>query len=368
MSWTPSPVAGSGELWEPPRVASVRGVLPKNRYEQATLTDALIDWTLLGEERRRLLRQFHANSAVRSRHLALPLEEYPKLTGLGQANDAYLAAALELVEEAVTGALDEASLKAADIDFVVCASTTGIATPSLDARLADRLGFRPEVKRMPLHGLGCVAGAAGLARLHDYLLHRPDQVALLVAVELCSLTLQLSDDSLPALIGSALFGDGAAAVVMTGADRCCAAGRGSRILATRSRLYPGTERLMGWDVTDSGFNIVLGHGIPAVIERYLAEDVDRFLADHHLSRRDIDRWVCHPGGPKVLRTIEDRLELPSAATDLTWRSLSEIGNVSSASVLHVLRDTNRQEPPPGTLGLLMAVGPGFCAEFVLVRW
>ncbi len=352
-----------------PRIIAVHGVLPPNRYEQAELTQAVAQWLRLGPRARRLLRQFHANSGVRSRHFALTLDEYPKLSGFGRANDAYLEVALDLAGQAVAGGLREAGLTPADVDLLIGASTTGIATPSLDARLANQLGMRPDVRRMPLFGLGCVGGAAGLARAYDYLAARPDQVAVLFTVELCSVTVQLDDDSVPALVGSALFGDGGACVVLAGAERGTGtAGAGPRILGTRSHLYPDSGHLMGWDVRDTGFKVVLGAGIPAAIERYLPGDVDQFLAHHGLTRADIGRWVSHPGGPKVLRAIEEALQLPAGATELTWRSLESIGNISSASVLHILRDTCRQQPDPGTLGLLLAVGPGFCSELVLLQW
>jgi alkylresorcinol/alkylpyrone synthase len=352
-----------------PRVSAVHGALPANRYEQCEVTEALAEWLPLPDGARDLLRQFHANSGVRSRHFALEMGEYLKLSGFGQANDVYLAAALDLAEQAVAGGLHEAGLSPSDVDLLVGASTTGIATPSLDARLANRLGLRPDVRRMPLFGLGCVAGAAGLARAHDYLAARPDQVAVLFTVELCSLAFQLADVSAPTLVGSALFGDGAACVVLAGADRRAGTdGARPRILATRSHLYPDSGHLMGWDVRDSGFKVILSPGIPEAIERYLPGDVDEFLAEHGLTRADIGRWVCHPGGPKVLQAIEGALQLPADATELTWRSLESIGNISSASVLHVLRDTCRQQPAPGTFGLLLAMGPGFCSELVLLQW
>jgi len=353
-----------------PRVSAVHGALPTNRYEQGEVTEALAECLALSADTRDLLRKFHANSGVGSRHFVLEIDEYPKLSGFGQANNAYLAAALDLAEQAVAGGLDEAGLSPSDVDLLVGASSTGIATPCLDARLANRLGLRPDVRLMPLVGLGCVGGAAGLARAHDYLTARPDQVAVLFTVELCSLAFQVADVSVPTLVGSALFGDGAACAVLAGAERTAAAAERARprILATRSHLYPDTGHLMGWDVRDSGFKVILSPGIPAAIERYLPGDVDEFLAEHGLTRADIGRWVCHPGGPKVLRAIEGALELPVGATELTWRSLESIGNISSVSVLHVLRDTCRQQPEPGTFGLLLAMGPGFCSELVLLQW
>jgi alkylresorcinol/alkylpyrone synthase len=248
-------------------------------------------------------------------------------------------------------------------------TVTGVAVPSLDARIAARVGLRPDVRRVPIFGLGCVAGAAGVARMNDYLRGAPDDVAALVAVELCSLTLQTADPSGANLVAGSLFGDGAAAVVAAGARRADTIGAsGPDVLDSRSHLYPDSLRTMGWDIGASGFRIVLGREVPDVVERYLGDDVTEFLAAHHLSVDQVGAWVSHPGGPKVIEAITATLGLPDDALELTWRSLSEVGNLSSASVLHVLRDTIAKRPPSGSPGLLMAMGPGFCSELVLLRW
>ncbi|WNI19443.1 type III polyketide synthase [Actinacidiphila sp. ITFR-21] len=352
------------------RIAAVHGVLPPHRYEQHEITDALAAMGMVRGAGRAVLDRVHDGSTVRTRRLALPLERYAELSGFGQANDSFIEVALELGEQAVRGALDEAGLRARDVDLVISTSVTGIAAPSIEARLAGRLGLREDVKRVPIFGLGCVAGAAGLARLHDYLDARPDGVAVLLSVELCSLTLQRADASAANLVAGALFGDGAAAVVAVGRDR--PGGRpdeGPRVVATRSRLYPGTERLLGWDIGDRGFQIVLGGDLPDLVRSHLGSDVRAFLADHDLKPQDVTAWVCHPGGPRILEAVRETLDLPARALELAWRSLAEVGNLSSASVLHVLRDTLALRPPlPGSAGLLLAMGPGFCSELVLLRW
>lgn len=355
------------------RIASVHVVLPPNRYEQQHVTDMLASMVFDGDEAGRgMMAKFHASAGVRNRHLTLPLERYGAISGFGEANDAFIDGAVDYGAEAVGSALREAGLQASDVDLFVATSVTGVAVPSVDARLAGALGMRPDVKRLPVFGLGCVAGAAGLARVHDYLLAWPDHVAVLLSVELCSLTWQRTDRSPANLVASALFGDGAAAVVATGRARGDGAGAGAggpSIVGTRSRLYPDTERVMGWDVGDSGFSVVLGADVPDVVRRYLAGDVHAFLGEHGLTASDIATWVCHPGGPKVLEAVQDALDLPPDALELTWRSLRDVGNLSSASVLYVLRDTLRERrPPAGSYGLLLAMGPGFCAELVLLRW
>jgi alkylresorcinol/alkylpyrone synthase len=348
------------------RIAAVQGVLPPNRYPQAEITDAFARLCVPDGASRRLLDRLHASARVQHRNLVLPLDGYQKLDGFGAANDVFIDAATELGTEAAGKALEAAGLEPRDVDMIMFTSVTGIAAPSIDTRIARQLGLRPDVKRVPVFGLGCVAGAAGVARLYDYVRGWPGHVAMLVSVELCSLTLQRDDTSIANLVASALFGDGAAAVLVCGADR---ASVGPTVLATRSHLYPDTERVMGWSVGDRGFRVVLDQSVPDVVRTYLADDVHGFLAEHGLTTSDVTAWVCHPGGPKVLESVADSLRLPAGALDLTWRSLADIGNLSSASVLHVLRDTLALRPPaPGTHGLLIAMGPGFCAELVLLRW
>jgi len=352
------------------RIVGVHGVLPPYRYQQQEIRDAFVEMAAVGPVRRGVLERMHAASTVRSRHLAMPLERYAHLGGFGEANDAYVAVALELGEAALRGALADAGVAAGDVDLVVSTSVTGLAVPSIEARLAGRLGLRADVKRVPIFGLGCVAGAAGLARVHDYLEGRPDGVAVLLSVELCSLTLQHGDASAANLVAASLFGDGAAAVVAVGRGHPAARGeRGPETMATRSRLYPGTERLLGWDIGDSGFRIVLGSDLPQTVLRHLGPEVREFLADHDLKPADVEEWICHPGGPKVLEAVRAALDLPARALELTWRSLAEVGNLSSASVLHILRDTlDRRRPLAGTPGLMLAMGPGFSSELLLLRW
>ena len=349
------------------QIASVGCALPEHRYDQAALIDVISAHWAEHHHNTARLAQLHSAVQVGTRHTALPMERYPDLT-FGSANQAFIEVGVNLGEAAVSEALEAAHLRPQDVDIIFTTTVTGIATPSLDARLCNRLDFRTDIKRVPLFGLGCVAGAAGIARVADYLRGHPGHVALLLSVELCSLTLQRSDASIANLIATGLFGDGAACVVVLGEDRA-AAERGPRVVASRSRFYPGTERVMGWDITDNGMQIVLAASVPAMVEKHIREDVDSFLADQGRCRADIRSWVCHPGGPKVLEALQVALEIEREDLGVTWRSLDAVGNLSSASVLFVLRDTLAEHrPPPGTPGMILAMGPGFCSELVLLEW
>jgi alkylresorcinol/alkylpyrone synthase len=348
------------------KIAAVGRALPPNYYDQDALLDGLRQrWSQRHFNPERLER-LHRNVLVGGRHLALPIGEYAGLTSWGKANDAWIRVAQEVGGAAVLDALARAGLSAAEVDALIFVTVTGVATPSIDARLVNRLRLPARIKRMPIFGLGCVAGAAGIARAADYVRAFPDQVAVLLSVELCSLTLQPDDLSIPNLIATGLFGDGAAAVAVVGERRAAA---GPAIVASRSVFYPDSERVMGWDISEDGFHIVLSADVPQVVRNYLRRDVDDFLADHGLARADIVSWVCHPGGPKVLEAMEQALELPPEALAVTWKSLREVGNLSSTSVLLVLADTlESHRPPAGSWGLLLAMGPGFCSELVLLRW
>jgi alkylresorcinol/alkylpyrone synthase len=351
----------------PPAILSAGSALPPNFADQETLIAALSAYWGARHFNVERLADLHRAARVGGRHLALPLAEYPAIDSFAKANDVFVRVGTDLGAAAVSDALGRAGLAPREVDHLYFVTVTGISTPSLDAKLVNRLGLSPAVKRTPIFGLGCMAGAAGLARAADVLRAFPSEVALVVSVELCSLTLQREDASITNVIATGLFGDGAAAVVLQGGDRAPAGA--PRILATRSVFYPDTEWVMGWDVVDTGLKVVLSAKVPEVIEANVGRDVDGFLADHGLARGDVRHWIAHTGGPKVLEAFRRALALPEAAVARSWRSLQEVGNLSSASVLFVLRDLlDAGEARPGDFGVLAAMGPGFSAELLLLRW
>ena len=347
------------------KIVSVGSALPQHFYDQEALLGAFRDqWSERYFNMERIER-LHRNVLVGGRHLALPLEEYPKIENWGQANDHWITVAQDLGGKAITNALTKTGLAPDEVDALFFVTVTGVATPSIDARLVNQLGFSPRIKRVPIFGLGCLAGAAGVARAADYLKGHPKDVVVLLSVELCSLTLQREDLSVENLIASGLFGDGAAAAVLVGAEHSLT---GPRVVDSRSSFYPGTERVMGWDVSERGFKVVLSAEVPEMVRRHLRRDVDGFLSDHGLERHDISAWISHPGGPKVLEAMQEALELPEGALDGAWRTLREVGNLSSTSVLLVLQEFLASPSAPGSWGVMSAMGPGFCSELVLLRW
>ncbi len=358
----------TGTTGTAPSIEAIGRVLPEHYYTSETLSRALWQaWDGSPQERARYER-IHRAAGVRGRHLALPMEAYADLRSFAASNAAWTRAAADLGADAVVTALAKSGLEPRDVDHVFFNTVTGIASPSIDVKIVNRLGLRPDVKRTPIFGLGCVGGAAGTARAADYLRAFPDHVALLLSVELCSLTLQLHDRSIANVIATALFGDGAAAVVLTGAARDPRPA-GPRVVASRSLFFPDTEEIMGWEIEDTGFRVVLTGGIPDLIRRHLRSAVDEFLAEHGLVRREVPHWIAHTGGPKVLRAMEEALELGPDALARSWRSLAEVGNLSSASVLFVAGDfLDAEVARPGDYAVMLSMGPGFCGELVLLRW
>ncbi|AEG44277.1 type III polyketide synthase [Isoptericola variabilis] len=359
-------------------VAPVLGAHPQPQetiaQPQETIARTLAPLVTDDPGRAALLHRLHRNAGVRRRHLALPLEEYGSMGSLEASNAAFVEHGSRLAERAAREALDAAGLAPSDVDQVFTTSVTGVAAPSLDVLVAGRLPLRSDVRRTPSFGLGCAGGAGGLARVHEQLAGRPRDVALLLSVELCSLTLQHRDDSTANLVATGLFGDGGAAAVLVGDEHRLARPpvapprRTASVVDTRSQLYPGTADDLGWRVRDTGFSIVLSARLPDLVRSHLLADVKGLLAEHGLAPADVPTWVVHAGGPRVLDAVRDALGLAEEDLRHSREHLADAGNLSSASVLHVLaRTLEATDAPPGSPAVLMAFGPGVSTELVLLR-
>ncbi len=293
------------------RISSAVSAVPRHYYPQKILVEAFRKYWGTRLDRFQVLERLHSATQVDGRYLALPLERYP-LENWGEANNCWIETALELGEQVICRAMQEAGLGPKDIGALFFVSITGVASPSIDARLINRMGLSTRMKRIPIFGLGCVAGAAGIARAADYMKAFPDEAALVLSVELCSLTIQQDDLSAANLISSGLFGDGAAAVVVSGAH--LDAQDGPEIIATRSTFYPNTEHVMGWDISEKGFRIVLSREVPDVVLQNLGRDVDEFLSEHQLTRADVGSWVIHTGRTQGARSNR------ASVTNFEWRA------------------------------------------------
>lgn len=352
-----------------PRIVATATAFPPHYYPQEEISAALqAIWAAHGVPAERVAR-LHRATSVQGRHLVAEKDAYLPLRGWEAPHALFRDRALALAEHGICAALDRAGVAPADVRLLAFATTTGLAIPTVDALLLNRLPFRGDTKRLPLFGLGCVAGAAGTARVADYLQGHPTEAALLVCAEFCSLTLRKHDTSVANLIACGLFGDGLAALLMVGDAHPLAERAGPEVLATRSVFFPDSPHYMGWEIRDDGMELVLSAEVPDAVERELRGPVEAFLAAQGLALADVGRWICHPGGPKVIEAVERALGLDGAGLEPSRRLLREVGNLSSVSVLAILDALeSEEEVPAGTYGLMMAMGPGFVAELVLLRW
>jgi len=350
-----------------PLLHSVQPALPLHYYDQTALIEGFRKLWADKFFNFARIEEFHQHVQVEGRYLALPMENYLGQPSLESRNADWIRVSLDLLEEATRSLLEKASLAPKEISLIATTSSSGIAVPSLEARLMNRLPFSPSTKRLPLFGLGCLAGVAGINRVADYLRGYPEAAALLLATELSSLTLQLEDLSMANLISTGLFGDGAAAVLLVGDKHPLAPSSPLRIVEGRSAFFPNTERIMGWDVVNSGFKVVLDSRVPQVVSENFPKIVSGLLEERHMRREDIGFYIAHPGGPKVLSAIEAALDLPAGDLKLSWESLKKFGNLSSASVLFVLSEFLKNPESQSPWGLMASMGPAFCAEVTLLK-
>jgi len=300
------------------------------------------------------------NAGIATRHIVAPVEWCEQPHGWRDRNAVYLSAAQELFERAASEAIEKAGLQPDEIDGVVTVSTTGIATPSLEARVGPSLGLRPDVRRVPVFGLGCAGGVNGLAIAARLAAAEPGTSWLFVTVETCSISIRLDSDDPAAIVATALFGDGAAAAVLRSGAHCI-----GQITGSAEKLWPGTQRIMGWEVEDPGLAVVFDRAIPPFVEQNLAQTVDEMLDGLGRSRDDIDRYCCHPGGVKVIDAIETALELPQGELNVEREVLHDYGNMSAPTVLFVLQRLIERGLPKTVM--LTAFGPGFTAAGLLLE-
>ena len=299
------------------------------------------------------------NAGIARRHIVAPHEWYVADHGWHDRNAVYLEAAEAMFIEAGSAAIEQAGLLPEQIDGVVTVSTTGIATPSLEARVGPRMGLRDDIRRVPVFGLGCAGGVNGLATASRMAAAEPGTNWLFVTVETCSISIRLDSDDPAAVVATALFGDGAAAAVVTSGEHSLA-----RVTGSAEKLFPNTQRIMGWDVEDPGLAVVFDRAIPPFITEHLAPTVDSMCASLGIAREDIDRFCCHPGGVKVIDAIETALELNQGELNLEREVLHDYGNMSAPTVLFVLDRLLKQGMPNRVL--MTAFGPGFtCAGLML---
>lgn len=324
------------------------------------------------------LAQAYDNAMIERRHFCVPLEWFGTEHSFREKNDLYIRHALELSRQAIEAALARAGIGPQDMDYLLFVSTTGLSTPSIDARLMEELPFRRDVKRLPIWGLGCAGGAASLSRAMEIARAVPTARILVVVVELCGLTFMPNDLTKSNLIASALFGDGAAAVLVAGEEAELPNGRpeGPTLIDSLTQTMPDSLEVMGWDISEAGFGIVISRDIPTIVHTFMRESIERILLHHGMDVEDIGHFITHPGGAKVLEAYQESLGLPREKFAHTWDVLSEFGNMSACSVLFVLDrfmreiEERRKEAadPADEYGLLGALGPGFSSELLLLRW
>jgi len=352
-----------------PRILAVGTALPQHAVTQEAakaLTRHLFQNAYSDIDR--LLAVF-ANSQIETRHFCVPLEWFAEEHAFAEKNRLFLEHAVNLCEQAIRRCLSQADCDVREVDCLVMVSSTGIATPSLDARLLNRLGLREDLVRMPLWGLGCCGGAMGLSRAADYARAYPSALVLLVSVELCGLVFIKDDHSKSNLIATSLFADGAAAVLVAGDQ--VPAGRippkAPSLIRSSSTTWPDTLDVMGWDLTDDGLKVIFSRDIPSIVKEHMRENVTAFLEADGLSPKQVQHYLLHPGGAKVLTAYREALDLPADATRPAEEVLSACGNMSSATVLFVLERSLAAGWQSGDRGLMAALGPGFSSELLLLH-
>jgi alkylresorcinol/alkylpyrone synthase len=360
-----------------PSIISVSTYNPPYTLVQETITEFARE--LFGEtfqDIERLLKVFE-NGQIAERQFAVPMDWFQTDHTLQDKNDLYIELATSFCADAIEKCLQNKVFLKQDIDVgaidaIVLVSSSGMSTPSLDARIMNKLPFSPHTKRIPLWGLGCAGGAAGISRAYEYCRAYPDENVLVVCVELCSLTFQRNDRSKSNLVGTSLFADGVACAIISGDESVLLnhlemANRPT-IIDTQSTLMAFSEDVMGWEVKDTGLHVVFSRDIPTIIKEWLEPHVVSFLNKNHLKVEQLSSFIAHPGGKKVLDAYVAALGIDRKMLNTSKEILKKHGNMSSPTVLYVLEQFMLKEHEEGEYGLMAALGPGFCSELVLLKW
>lgn len=345
------------QVTSPVHLVTVATAVPDNVIDQAAAADLARGFfapRMTGYDR---LSRVFASTGVEKRHTTVPAAWFSEPRGWAERTTAYVEGASALFERVVLGALGAASLDAAQIDAVVFVSSTGISTPSIDARMLPRLGFRPDTMRVPVFGLGCAGGVSGFGVAARLAAGRPRTTVLLVAVELCSLAFRIDRATKADVIATSLFADGAAAAILSSDD-----GAGPVVIGSTEHLWPGTLDVMGWSVDEVGLGVSLSRSLPSFVAARYRDAYDSAVARMGLERGRVDRIICHPGGAKVLDALETALDVPAGTLDHERTVMRDFGNMSSPTALFVLERALRAGLPP--LAVFAALGPGFTASFV----
>jgi alkylresorcinol/alkylpyrone synthase len=347
------------------KIVAVQTSFPEHRTSQENIQKLLGD---MWPDKKTYIKQFSDSSTVKNRDLAIPLSDYQELGDIGKRNNVWMKVALELQEKNLKKLFLKTNVDIKSISQIVSTSVTGLSIPTIEAKLMNKFEFSENTKRVPIFGLGCLGGVAGINRLNDYLKFRPKEAGLLLATELCTLTFQFHDKSVANLVGTSLFGDGAAALLMVGDEHPLAKDAIFEIIDGDSYFYPNTERIMGWDVIGSGFQIVLSGDVPNIVTTKISKNLNSFLTKTDKVLNDIKFMVSHPGGPKVLEALVDVTKKTKEHFQFSWDSLRDHGNMSSVSVLHVMEQTiEKTNLEKESYGLMLAMGPAFCSELALIK-
>lgn len=321
--------------------------------------------------------QVFRNGQIEHRYFSVPLPWFEEEHTFQEKNDTYIRLATQFGAEAITDCLQSThflkrKIVYEEIDAIYFISSTGISTPSIEARIMNKLSFSPHTKRIPIWGLGCAGGVAGLARASEFCLAYPKAKVLVLSVELCSLTFQRKDYSKSNLVGASLFADGVACALVVGdhmdVKSCSRLNSYPKVTATQSTLLAHSEEVMGWDVQDQGLRVIFSKDIPQLVQKWFRPNVEQFLAQKGLTISDIQHFVAHPGGKKVLEAYQEALCLPKHMTQPSRTILKEYGNMSSATVLYVLKQVLQKEVSSHDVGIVAALGPGFSSELLLLNW